>query len=100
VFVLNGEAGKEALDRWIAWACAVPHSALCVTLRRRIVKHHRGVIDAALNFGLSNALIESTNTNQHQDPADRPRRVRLPRPRTADRSRHSLGGTHPFPGGA
>lgn len=60
VFVLKGEAGKEALDRWISWArrCRIP---AFVALQRRIVKH-RAAIDSALDSGLSNALIESTNT--------------------------------------
>jgi len=59
-FVLKGDAGKEALDRWISWArrCRIP---AFVELQRRIVKH-RAAIDAALDSGLSNALIESTNT--------------------------------------
>lgn len=59
-FVLKGQAGKEALDRWISWArrCRIP---AFVALQRRIVKH-RVAIDAALDSGLSNALIESTNT--------------------------------------
>ncbi len=60
VFVLKGDAGKEALDRWISWArrCRIP---AFVTLQRRIVRH-RAAIDAALDSGLSNALVESTNT--------------------------------------
>jgi len=60
VFVVKGEAGKEALDAWIAWArrCRIP---AFVELQRKIVKH-RETIDAALDCGLSNALIESTNT--------------------------------------
>jgi transposase len=60
VFQLKGQAGKEALDRWISWArrCRIP---AFVTLQRRIVKH-RAAIDAALDSDLSNALIESTNT--------------------------------------
>ena len=60
VFVLKGEAGKEALDAWIGWArrCRIP---AFVELQRRIVKH-RAAIDAALDSGLSNTLIESTNT--------------------------------------
>ncbi|HEY9376202.1 MAG TPA: ISL3 family transposase [Jiangellaceae bacterium] len=60
VFVFKGDAGKEALDRWICWArrCRIP---AFVKLQRRIVKH-RAAIDAALDHGLSNALIESTNT--------------------------------------
>lgn len=60
VFQLKGQAGKDALDRWISWArrCRIP---AFVKLQRRIVKH-RAAIDAALVSGLSNALIESTNT--------------------------------------
>jgi transposase len=60
VFQLKGDAGKEALDQWIQWArrCRIPSF---VTLQRRIVKQ-RAAIDAALDSGLSNALIESTNT--------------------------------------
>jgi transposase len=60
VFQLKGDAGKQALDRWINWArrCRIP---AFVALQRRIVKH-RAAIDAALDSGLSNALIESTNT--------------------------------------
>jgi len=60
VFVLKGDAGKEALDRWISWARRSRIPAF-VELQRRIVKH-RAAIDAALDSGLSNALIESTNT--------------------------------------
>lgn len=60
VFQLKGEAGKDALDRWISWArrCRIP---AFVDLQRRIVRH-RDAIDATLDSGLSNGLIESTNT--------------------------------------
>ncbi len=60
VFVLKGEAGKEALDRWIAWAqrCRIPSF---VALQRRIRKH-RAATDATLDHGLSQGLVESTNT--------------------------------------
>lgn len=60
VFVLKGEAGTEALDRWIAWAqrCRIP---AFVELQRKI-RRHRQPIDAALEHGLSQGLIESTNT--------------------------------------
>jgi transposase len=59
-FVLKGDAGKEALDCWTSWARR-SRIAPFVKLQRRIVKH-RPEIDAALDTGLSNALIESTNT--------------------------------------
>lgn len=60
VFVVKGQAGKEALDAWISWArrCRIP---AFVDLGRKIVKH-RASIDAALDHGLSQGLIESTNT--------------------------------------
>ena len=59
-FAAKGEAGKEALDSWISWArrCRIP---AFVALQRKIVAY-RQPIDAALDSGLSNALIESTNT--------------------------------------
>jgi transposase len=60
VFAVKGEAGKEALDKWISWArrCRIP---VFIDLSRRIVTH-REAIDAALDHGLSQGLIESTNT--------------------------------------
>lgn len=60
VFSVKGEEGKEALDRWISWArrCRIP---VFVELAGRI-KRHRQAIDAALDHGLSQGLIESTNT--------------------------------------
>ncbi len=60
VFALKGDAGEDALDRWISWARRCRIDAF-VALQRRIVKH-RPAIDAALDSGLSNALIESTYT--------------------------------------
>lgn len=60
VFVLKGHDGKEALDRWIVWAqrCRIP---AFVQLQRRIRKH-RAAIEATLDHGLSQGLVESTNT--------------------------------------
>jgi transposase len=60
VFSVKGDEGKQALDRWICWArrCRIPEF---VELSRRIVKH-RAAIDAALEHGLSQGLIESVNT--------------------------------------
>lgn len=60
VFVLKGEAGKEALERWLAWAQRSRIPAF-VELGRR-VRRHRAAIHAALEHGLSQGLIESTNT--------------------------------------
>lgn len=60
MFQLKGQAAKHALDRWISWARRSRIPAF-VRLQRRIVAH-RATIDATLDHGLSNALIESTNT--------------------------------------
>jgi transposase len=60
VFTVKGEAGKQALDRWLSWArrCRIP---AFVHLAQRI-SAVRARIDATLDHGLSNALIESVNT--------------------------------------
>jgi transposase len=60
VFAVKGAQGREALDKWLAWAwrCRIP---AFVNLAEK-VKNNRQAIDAALDHGLSNALIESTNT--------------------------------------
>lgn len=60
VFAVKGDEGKEALDKWIGWAarCRIP---AFVELGKRI-RRHRTSIDATLDHGLSNGLIESTNT--------------------------------------
>lgn len=60
VFRLRGEAGLALLGRWLAWAsrCRIP---AFVELARRIRRHRPG-IEAAVRHGLSNALVESTNT--------------------------------------
>jgi transposase len=59
-FSVKGQAGIDAIDRWISWARRCRLEPF-VHLQRRIVKH-RAAIDAALDHELSNALIESTNT--------------------------------------
>jgi transposase len=60
VFAVKGEAGKQALDRWISWArrCRIP---AFVNLAGRI-SAQRTRINATLDHDLSNALIESVNT--------------------------------------
>ena len=60
VFAVRGDAGRALLDRWLAWAarCRIP---AFVALARRIRKNRAG-IEATLTNGLSNGLIESTNT--------------------------------------
>jgi transposase len=60
VFKIKGDKGKEALDMWLGWASRSQLPAF-VELARRI-RRHRDTIDAALDTGLSNALVESTNT--------------------------------------
>ena len=59
-FKVKGQAGKDALDRWLSWAQRCRIDAF-VNLGRKI-KRNRAAIDATLDHGLSNALIESTNT--------------------------------------
>jgi transposase len=60
VFQVKGEAGRQALHRWLSWArrCRIPAFA---HLAKRITAV-RASIDATLDHGLSNALIESANT--------------------------------------
>lgn len=60
MFSVKGEEGKQALDRWISWArrCRIP---VFVELAGGIVRH-RQAIDASLDHGLWQGLIESTNT--------------------------------------
>jgi transposase len=60
VFAVKGQAGKRALERWLAWArrCRIP---AFVHLAKRITAI-RARIDATLEHELSNALIESVNT--------------------------------------
>jgi transposase len=60
VFAVKGNEGKIALDRWTSWARRSRISAF-VHLQRRIVTH-RAAIDTALDTGLSQGLVESTNT--------------------------------------
>ena len=52
VFAVKGDAGNEALDRWVSWArrCRIP---AFVKLQRRIVKHRPAIL-AAIEHGLSN----------------------------------------------
>jgi len=59
-FAVKGDEGKQALDRWMSWARRSRMPAF-VQLQRRIAAH-RHAIDAALDTGLSQGLVESTNT--------------------------------------
>jgi hypothetical protein len=56
----KGEEGKEALDRWLSWARRSQLESF-IHLAKRITKH-RHAIDGNLEHGLSQGLIESTNT--------------------------------------
>jgi transposase len=60
VFAVKGQAGKDALERWLSWArrCRIP---AFVHLAKRI-RAVQARINATLEHGLSNALIESVNT--------------------------------------
>ena len=60
VFKMPLEAARDALDGWVQWARRSRIPAF-VKLQRSIVKHRDRIL-AAIEHGLSNALIESTNT--------------------------------------
>jgi len=60
VFAVKGTEGKEALDKWLSWARRSQLPAF-VELANKISRH-RQAIDANLDHGLSQGLIESTNT--------------------------------------
>jgi transposase len=60
VFAVKGDAGKDALDRWLSWARRSRLPAF-IDLAKKI-EAHRPAIDATLEHRLSNALAESTNT--------------------------------------
>ncbi|MFD9892897.1 ISL3 family transposase [Amycolatopsis sp. NPDC059027] len=60
VFTVGGEDGITGLTRWLAWAqrCRIPEF---VRLGRK-VRRQLDAIHASLRLGLSNALLEATNT--------------------------------------
>lgn len=60
VFAVKGSQGKEALDRWLSWACRCRIPAFTALARK--IRRYRAEIEASLDHDLSNALIESTNT--------------------------------------
>ena len=61
VFAVKGEEGKDALDRWIELGAPLPHPRVRAP-PTPASRTHRAAIDAALDTGLSQGLVESTNT--------------------------------------
>ena len=59
VFAVKGQEGKEALDAWLSWACRSQLKPFIDPARR--IRRIRPSIDATLEHGLSNVLIESMN---------------------------------------
>ena len=61
IFQLRGTQAIQALDDWCSWArrCRIP---AFVDLYHRIVRHRVSIVATLTNNGLSNALVESTNT--------------------------------------
>ncbi len=59
MFVLKGDAGIEALDRWIGWArrCRIPVFVACNAASSPTIPRWK-----PLREDLSNALVGSTNT--------------------------------------
>jgi transposase len=60
VIAVKGAHGRHLLDDWLSWACRSKLKPF-VDLARRI-RAHRPAIENMLEHGLSNALVESTNT--------------------------------------
>jgi transposase len=60
VFAVGGLAGIDALGRWLSWAsrCRIPEFVKLA----RTVRAQMQAIHASVEYGLSNALVESTNT--------------------------------------
>ena len=84
VFKLGGDAGKHALQTWLAWAsrCRI---GVFVELGRRI-RRHLAAIHATLDHGL---IERPDRSSQHQDPPHHPHRLRLQRPPRPHRPRHA-----------
>ncbi|MDR9452123.1 MAG: transposase, partial [Acidimicrobiia bacterium] len=55
-----GDEGKQALDQWLIWARRSQLPAFTHLAQK--ISRHRQAIDANLEHGLSQGLIESTNT--------------------------------------
>lgn len=60
VIAVKGAHGRHLLDDWLAWASRSKLRPFVVLARR--IRAHRPAIDNMLAHGLSNGLIESTNT--------------------------------------
>lgn len=60
VFKVKGDEGKQALDQWLAWASRSRLDTFVVLARK--IRRHLPAIHAALEQGISNALVESVNT--------------------------------------
>jgi transposase len=60
VIAVKGAHGGHLLDDWLAWASRSKLKPFVVLARR--IRAHRASIDNMLAHGLSNGLIESTNT--------------------------------------
>jgi transposase len=61
VFQLRGKKAVAELDAWSSWArrCRIP---AFVDLSHQIERHRASIVATLTNDGLSNALVESTNT--------------------------------------
>ena len=67
VFAVKGQEGKEALDAWLSWACRSQLKPFIYLARR--IRRIRPSIDATLEHGLSNGLIESMTPRSASSPA-------------------------------
>jgi hypothetical protein len=60
VFATKGDEGRDALDRWLTWARRSQLESFTYLAKK--ITRHREAIEANLEHGLSQGLIESTNT--------------------------------------
>lgn len=60
VFQLKGQAGKQLLSRWLAWAsrCRIP----AFIRLGRTIRREQAFIETALEYRMSNARVEGVNT--------------------------------------
>ena len=81
IYQLPADAAERLLDRWLAWA------SLPTVVVRQARPHHHRPAQRDPRRDPARPLERPDRTGQHADPADRPTRVRVPQPSSADSTR-------------